>query len=584
MFFRALIPLLLLALSASAADINQPSWSQTDSSNSASAPAGWPAGMAPNQVEPTGRAMMGATKRFYDHINATATSGGLANAQTLTYAVSPTSLVSGDVYRFKVGVGLTNTGPTTLKINSLSSVNIQTNGLALQGGELVAGKIVTVIYDGAAFQMEGSGTSQLSVGGNGGDIFNRVSDRLYVGSALSGQRGFNGGTCLTGDWASKVIPNSICIAGLASLTTPNIPYASGFASRTSDNPANYAFSVLALGVNDSASAVWPLETVYNETRAYTLTSHTLAEESDIINVTIPSVARVSPYQMIGGVPIIVNKWLTNGRPDTLTLNIGGTVTPGDIITFTFSGPSLSSSPRFVSTTTIAGDTASTIAARLSTNLNLDSFLTAAGMYSTPINNTVSIVGAPLPSVLTTTGNVAGAATELAIVAYGGNTSAAIGIHNNSNREQSTTVGANLSGIVIDCMGLAGSDCTDTGGFGEAIALSRKAAINFYTISNTPGTPSSRIYSSQKSGTFAGLSLNFADNETAAFETQTGDVAVKFTKTGVIAAKGASFSAPGAGLGELMWVAGTNAGTCKLVGLAGTSATPTTIVDNVGAGC
>jgi hypothetical protein len=52
---------------------------------------------------------------------------------------------------------------------------------------------------------------------------------------------------------------------------------------------------------------------------------------------------------------------------------------------------------------------------------------------------------------------------------------------------------------------------------------------------------------------------------------------------IVAAKGTPF-APGAGFGELMWVAGSNAGTCKLVALAGTSTTPTTIVDNVGSGC
>jgi hypothetical protein len=52
---------------------------------------------------------------------------------------------------------------------------------------------------------------------------------------------------------------------------------------------------------------------------------------------------------------------------------------------------------------------------------------------------------------------------------------------------------------------------------------------------------------------------------------------------VIAAKGVPF-APGAGFGELMWVAGSKPGTCKLVALAGTSTEPKTIVDNVGDGC
>jgi len=44
------------------------------------------------------------------------------------------------------------------------------------------------------------------------------------------------------------------------------------------------------------------------------------------------------------------------------------------------------------------------------------------------------------------------------------------------------------------------------------------------------------------------------------------------------------SAPGAGNVKIEAVAGTNAGTCKLIMYAGTSNTPVTIVDNVGAGC
>jgi hypothetical protein len=44
------------------------------------------------------------------------------------------------------------------------------------------------------------------------------------------------------------------------------------------------------------------------------------------------------------------------------------------------------------------------------------------------------------------------------------------------------------------------------------------------------------------------------------------------------------AAPGAGYAVLKWVAGTNAGTCKLISYAGTSATPVTVVDNVGGSC
>lgn len=47
---------------------------------------------------------------------------------------------------------------------------------------------------------------------------------------------------------------------------------------------------------------------------------------------------------------------------------------------------------------------------------------------------------------------------------------------------------------------------------------------------------------------------------------------------------ASGTAPGAGTAKFEWVAGTNAGSCKLISYAGTSNTPVSIVDNVGSGC
>lgn len=47
---------------------------------------------------------------------------------------------------------------------------------------------------------------------------------------------------------------------------------------------------------------------------------------------------------------------------------------------------------------------------------------------------------------------------------------------------------------------------------------------------------------------------------------------------------ASGSAPTAGFAKMEWVAGTTGSSCKLISYAGTSATPVTIVDNVGTGC
>lgn len=64
--------------------------------------------------------------------------------------------------------------------------------------------------------------------------------------------------------------------------------------------------------------------------------------------------------------------------------------------------------------------------------------------------------------------------------------------------------------------------------------------------------------------------------TFAATTSTGELAlIKISASG---------TAPGAGILKLSIVAGTNVGTCKIIAYAGTSTTPTTLLDNVGGGC
>ncbi len=133
------------------ADISDPTWSETDAANNAAPPSGWPSGtMTPVQVEPAARAQMGGIKRFYDHINSTVTSTGTNNV-TLTYTVSPAAYVKGDAYAFIVGT--TNTGATQLRVNALAFTDVKIGTSALAGGELVAGQISLVFYDGSVFQL-----------------------------------------------------------------------------------------------------------------------------------------------------------------------------------------------------------------------------------------------------------------------------------------------------------------------------------------------------------------------------------------------------------------------------------------------
>ena len=110
--------------------------------------------MSDGYIRPTGRAMMGAVRRWYDHANCTATSSGSPSAQTLNYAVPPTAIVAGDTFCFFVGPGLTNIGSVTLRINeSPPRPILLPGGTALTGGELEAGYPVIVTESVSDFQL-----------------------------------------------------------------------------------------------------------------------------------------------------------------------------------------------------------------------------------------------------------------------------------------------------------------------------------------------------------------------------------------------------------------------------------------------
>src|SRR6185437_2929432 len=82
------------------------------------------------------------------------TSGGSANAQTLSPSpYAPAAYVAGDSFSFIAG--FTNTGAMTLNNNSLGTRAVQLpsgNGpIALIGGEIVAGNVITVRDTGTAY-------------------------------------------------------------------------------------------------------------------------------------------------------------------------------------------------------------------------------------------------------------------------------------------------------------------------------------------------------------------------------------------------------------------------------------------------
>jgi hypothetical protein len=78
------------------------------------------------------------------------TTGGTANAQTLTPSPAITAYATGSLFRALIGGGLTNTDAVTLQISGIASPKAvkRIDGSALVGGELKAGAIAEFVYDG----------------------------------------------------------------------------------------------------------------------------------------------------------------------------------------------------------------------------------------------------------------------------------------------------------------------------------------------------------------------------------------------------------------------------------------------------
>lgn len=126
------------------------SWSTSPSSNNSAPPNGWPEGMAAAAVNDTARQMMADLVREFQ-VNAVKVLASVAGTNTITGTMSPdlTSYSAGMVVIFTPANS--NTGATTLNIDSLGALDIQKyNGDALIAGDLAAGVPALMVLDSGA--------------------------------------------------------------------------------------------------------------------------------------------------------------------------------------------------------------------------------------------------------------------------------------------------------------------------------------------------------------------------------------------------------------------------------------------------
>lgn len=105
------------------ADIPASNWNATDASNTTAAPDGAPEGMNPSGVNDTMRAMIGATKRWWNKSNSTATTTGTSTAYVLTYTPASSADYDGEEHAIILHTA-TGVAPT-LAINSRTARNLR---------------------------------------------------------------------------------------------------------------------------------------------------------------------------------------------------------------------------------------------------------------------------------------------------------------------------------------------------------------------------------------------------------------------------------------------------------------------------
>ena len=128
---------------------NNSVFSQTDASNTGSLP-GISGSSAPNLIDDSIRALIGAVKREHDWRNFTVTSSGSANAYVVTYSVAPAAYYTGQRFGFITNFAVT--GSATVNVNTLGAktikkivAGVKTN---LASGDIASGDFIDLIYDG----------------------------------------------------------------------------------------------------------------------------------------------------------------------------------------------------------------------------------------------------------------------------------------------------------------------------------------------------------------------------------------------------------------------------------------------------
>lgn len=132
-------------------ELTSSNFSETDASNNAAVPNGFPEGMSPSGVNDSSRAFMGAVKRWFNRTSGAYTAGGGTTAYTLSPSVALTAYAD-EMWSWIMPS--TNAVDATMNISTLGARNIQkltTAGYAnVAAGDLPSGAFVLARYSTSA--------------------------------------------------------------------------------------------------------------------------------------------------------------------------------------------------------------------------------------------------------------------------------------------------------------------------------------------------------------------------------------------------------------------------------------------------
>lgn len=212
---------------------------------------------------------------------------------TATASFGMSAYATGQVFTF-IASG-TNTGATTLNINSIGAKAITKNGAtALAAGDIVLGQAITVFYDGTQFQINASpsysGLSSVNgiVKGNGAGVFSAATAGTDYAGITNAQTftGSQRGAITTDNDLSfdmSVTNNFSCTpTGTGALTFTNITAGqSGYVLL--DNSGGYAITAAATTKVDSnflttvsTAGAYLISYMSNGTNVYCTTSQALS--------------------------------------------------------------------------------------------------------------------------------------------------------------------------------------------------------------------------------------------------------------------------------------------------------------------